>query len=71
MFYNDGLIFTKKGQQKMKDMNLYAKSKKITISNGTTHTHDIISYLPFQAELLIWKANISDCDEDKKGYSNI
>ncbi|KDS75461.1 MAG: hypothetical protein ACLSB7_16325 [Parabacteroides distasonis] len=55
----------------MKDMNLYAKSKKITISNGTTHTHDIISYLPFQAELLIWKANISDCDEDKKGYSNI
>ncbi len=59
------------GQQKMKDMNLYAKSKKITISNGTTHTHDIISYLPFQAELLIWKANISDCDEDKKGYSNI
>ena len=49
----------------MKDMNLYAKSKKITISNGT-HTHDIISYLPFQAERLIWKANISDCDEDKK-----
>lgn len=47
-------------------MNLYAKSKKITISNGTTHTHDIISYLPFQAERLIWKANISDCDEDKK-----
>ena len=62
---------TPEGQQKMKDMNLYAKSKKITISNGTTHTHDIISYLPFQAELLIWKANISDCDEDKKGYSNI
>ena len=48
---------TPEGQQKMKDMNLYAKSKKITISNGTTHTHDIISYLPFQAELLIWKAN--------------
>ena len=62
---------TPEGQQKMKDMNLYAKSNKITISNGTTHTHDIISYLPFQAELLIWKANISDCDEDKKGYSNI
>ena len=57
---------TPEGQQKMKDMNLYAKSKKITISNGTTHTHDIISYLPFQAERLIWKANISDCDEDKK-----
>ena len=36
---------TPEGQQKMKDMNLYAKSKKITISNGTTHTHDIISYL--------------------------
>ena len=26
---------TPEGQQKMKDMNLYAKSKKITISNGT------------------------------------
>ena len=55
----------------MKDMTLDAKNKKLKTEKGTTHTHDIISYLPFQAELLIWKANISDCDEDKKGYSNI
>ena len=62
---------TPEGQQKMKDMNLYAKSKKITISNEQ-HT-PMISYRISRSKQsdLSGKQISPIAMRIKKGYSNI
>ena len=53
----------------MKKINLYAKSKKITISNGTIQSENIASNLPFHMEQLMIQTDFFDTKECKQQFT--
>lgn len=57
---------TSEDSQRLKKMNLYAKSKKITISSGTIQSENIASNLPFHMERLMTQTDFFEIKECKQ-----
>lgn len=57
---------TSEDSLKLKKINLYAKSKKITISSGTIQSENIASNLPFHMERLMTQTDFFDTKECKQ-----